>query len=1197
MAHDPVNVEETPALVPPPKDSEMEECPANSADLSQIAADSASIVTFGVAESSPVPEASGSLFKCSICGDLVYESQLSHHVQACPDPGRSEHAPNADVAAKTRACQEADVPIDQWGAPPGGSARRRSGSDCERDQGIQRSARATPGTASVSSSPLRGARARSAGSLCGQRGGMHVRRTQSGDLRASARPQHAPVSVEEEASEGHSTPEQVAPLRCEAQQARPTNVQKRSSWRQFKDSNIERHHAEAEERARRRKQQLQQELSQREDKECTFAPQLVARRQSTGTRQRPNAGGCMDTERVRQQQQLERQRKMERVEAEIYGEVTHRPQISPFARAWSARDKESCGNGIDREGTRLSVFDRLYRIASQAQAAALPNTPRSVGDAGSEGSVGAGSGGTRSGGGSRKLNASQLLYTDAIDRRHRQRSLEEQASELESAERRSACQVLGRSRRYYWQMLERQIKDAFNNATGGGDCLEYPALEDFLRHFGVLRAPKATTPLAKERAAEESRRLRVALWKHLDPSKVGHVDFLTLTVFFHVLMGAVDEEAQCLHNLSAIPPQDSCTGADCEKPSIAAAAVAAAAAASGGSPRSVVIPGSAEAPTNRALEAIFEEAGHTGESSLQSETSRLAEQEAMVMCHGSVKSPAGMTVFSMDAATAAAAAAAAADPEGRRICELLMRFDPKQLRTEFQQLYLDRMHNGTSPAPPPMTEETRAPELNAQSRALAERVVQRQRDDVGAHGGVVTSHTDLLYWRYAQAEAKKEELRVQRRIEEEKDLTFHPSVSSRRRAMSAERQPGMLYDRLYAESTVRQENLKAKAAEVEHHRSSVETAACTFKPDLKKSGRSYIKQHSAGGTRYPTPRGYDECKQRLRKAFVGQVQRRKFLEDRFMAVSPSANSAAEDVRPLSARSSVGVHGGAEIPKSSRRHSSPTPMHMVDDRPPLQPVQRQAHTMSQFTPIEALPGANPLSEHHGDAAPVSPRKVSLEKLSSPAAHALRSRGNTPRTAWQASGCDAREQGIPNRMRSNSCEGIARGAAARSAAKTGNHMMRGGAPAAHAPSVKGQFQAAADSCNPLLKQENFTQPAQLASATRAEKVINNGVPPSTGSGVQPDAPPQEPVVPPPNSSAALPSAVSPAAILPHPPPIVYVEVNIAPGQPPQRLELHEGQSAAEAAAEFAAKHKLHPQLADRLHTMLRELLDHPERLPVS
>merc|ERR1712139_377627 len=61
---------------------------------------------------------------------------------------------------------------------------------------------------------------------------------------------------------------------------------------------------------------------------------------------------------------------------------------------------------------------------------------------------------------------------------------------------------------------------------------------------------------------------------------------------------------------------------------------------------------------------------------------------------------------------------------------------------------------------------------------------------------------------------------------------------------------------------------------------------------------------------------------------------------------------------------------------------------------------------------------------------------------------------------------------------------------------------------------------------------------------------------------------------------------------PPPLVYVEVNIEPGKPPERLILREGQTPAEAAAEFAVMHHLSPQLAQRLHEQLKALLINPE-----
>jgi len=53
---------------------------------------------------------------------------------------------------------------------------------------------------------------------------------------------------------------------------------------------------------------------------------------------------------------------------------------------------------------------------------------------------------------------------------------------------------------------------------------------------------------------------------------------------------------------------------------------------------------------------------------------------------------------------------------------------------------------------------------------------------------------------------------------------------------------------------------------------------------------------------------------------------------------------------------------------------------------------------------------------------------------------------------------------------------------------------------------------------------------------------------------------------------------------PPPLFFVDVTLAPGQPPERIVLREGQSITEVAATFAAKHVLTPSLAQRLHTVL-------------
>jgi len=57
---------------------------------------------------------------------------------------------------------------------------------------------------------------------------------------------------------------------------------------------------------------------------------------------------------------------------------------------------------------------------------------------------------------------------------------------------------------------------------------------------------------------------------------------------------------------------------------------------------------------------------------------------------------------------------------------------------------------------------------------------------------------------------------------------------------------------------------------------------------------------------------------------------------------------------------------------------------------------------------------------------------------------------------------------------------------------------------------------------------------------------------------------------------------------PPPMLFVDVNIAPGQPPEQIVLHEGQSVDEVASEFALRHGLAPVLTQRLQTLLTEVL---------
>eukprot|EP00913_Durusdinium_trenchii_P015100 g14161.t1 len=55
-----------------------------------------------------------------------------------------------------------------------------------------------------------------------------------------------------------------------------------------------------------------------------------------------------------------------------------------------------------------------------------------------------------------------------------------------------------------------------------------------------------------------------------------------------------------------------------------------------------------------------------------------------------------------------------------------------------------------------------------------------------------------------------------------------------------------------------------------------------------------------------------------------------------------------------------------------------------------------------------------------------------------------------------------------------------------------------------------------------------------------------------------------------------------------PMLYVDVNVTPGQPPERIVLFQGQNISEVAAEFAAKHVLTPAMAQKLHSLLREVV---------
>jgi hypothetical protein len=137
----------------------------------------------------------------------------------------------------------------------------------------------------------------------------------------------------------------------------------------------------------------------------------------------------------------------------------------------------------------------------------------------------------------RTVQTTELLYSDAVDRWHRRRVQVAMMEEDETSQRQRACRVSARTRKYVWRGLEKQIKQAFDAVTGSEsgrvDSLAYVQLPLFLEKLGCL-------PKLKD---DDQRQLILRLWEQLDPHSTGKVDILSLTVFFHVLLGAVEGDA------------------------------------------------------------------------------------------------------------------------------------------------------------------------------------------------------------------------------------------------------------------------------------------------------------------------------------------------------------------------------------------------------------------------------------------------------------------------------------------------------------------------------------------------------------------------------------------------------------------------------------------------------------------------------
>jgi len=728
-------------------------------DISGEAAETAERASTPLA--TPAPEGKGPLYKCAICGEFVYESQLDYHVTICPDPNET--------------------------SPPQLSS---------------------PGVEA-----------------------KHPRRP-------------------EEASLVNEAPEKYEDMMVQRESQRlAVSEETQKMWKEWKDSRLAEHHDAMVQRASQKRTQLLHELRKKENQECTFQPKTLPRG-SPRTFSRPDMTG--EGKWVQRWDQRMKNQRLKQVEADHYAELTLKPKISPFAQAWSQKQAEAGGDG---------VFERLYHAALQQEE--KKNAARRDRDSEAEASPPQGQSPPR------RIPTSELLYSDALDRRERLHIMKEQLQRRRFEESKERCAVNNKSRRYYWQLLERQIKAAFEAATNGQPLLAQASLEDFLVGFKCMR-PRKNGEVSSEDL--DSSRLQMALWRHLDPNKEGQTDLLTMTVFFHVLMGAVDEAAQGASRSAALEE----TGASPAKST----------ASEGGS---------------LALQSINEE--NTAELSQPVQASEVITPLAPGL---------------------------APQEEGRRIVELLLRFDPIRLRSEFQPLYTHRMHYQAQQEKSLEKEETVVvvpPAIDAKSRAMADELLKKQKGESGS-----ATHAELLMWRHRKTQEKKEELRSKIRTEEVSGCTFQPKCNPPKLqpkdghveilTPAGSTRAEVLYERGLADKKQREQ----KVRESEKAKTTEEVRGCTFQPNLSKSVKSYTKVHE-GQTK--VPRGFYETRQRIRAAYEVREKVLQQREDRMARIEATVPYQARSPKSPSRQTPATARGrenreNQERPRQGRRLSYTPP---------------------------------------------------------------------------------------------------------------------------------------------------------------------------------------------------------------------------------------------------------------------------------
>eukprot|EP00439_Symbiodinium_sp_Y106_P033210 s3816_g3.t6 len=380
----------------------------------------------------------------------------------------------------------------------------------------------------------------------------------------------------------------------------------------------------------------------------------------------------------------------------------------------------------------------------------------------------------------------------------------------------------------------------------------------------------------------ESARLQAALWRHLDPNKVGHTDLKTVTLFFHVLMGAVDDAVQNAGSAMEEPGASPSKSTGSEGGSIALQSI---------------------------NEEGFAEAVDKGDSVLAALSKTAGIQE----------------------------------DEDRRLVELLLRFDPLRLRTEFQPLLLHRMHYQG------MAEQERSPRkeegpnvvnpvIDAQSRSLAEKLLEKQRSESGK-----ATHAELLFWRHKQVQARKESLRKQLNQEEEKGCTFRPKCNPSKPKdghVEIQTPPGSTRSEvLYARGLADKERRKAKVLESEKARSTAEARGCTFRPNLSKSVKSYHKTQKTT----QVPRGFYETRQRIRAAYEIREKVLQQQEDRMAKIEQTVPYQ------VSGPTSAPLVGKSPLPSTGNSPGlSPVPESPAKD-PRQRPGKAVATGHTSFTP--------------------------------------------------------------------------------------------------------------------------------------------------------------------------------------------------------------------------------------------------------